>query len=87
MADGVLEKHSIMDELLAVLAQAADGVFALDQAERVVFWNAAAERIIGYRADEVLGRPCYEIFGSEQRAGCHLCQWRAVQRADVVAIE
>ena len=74
MADGVVEKHSIMDELLAVLARTADGVFALDQAERVVFWNAAAERITGYRADEVLGRPCYEIFGSEQRAGCHQCQ-------------
>ena len=74
MAEGVLEKHSIMDELLAVLAQAADGVFALDRAERVVFWNAAAERITGYRDDEVLGRPCYEIFGSEQRAGCHQCQ-------------
>jgi PAS domain S-box-containing protein len=74
MADGVLEKHSIMDELLAILARTADGVFALDQAERVVFWSAAAERITGYRADEVLGRPCYEIFGSEQRAGCHHCQ-------------
>src|SRR5262249_22928611 len=74
MADGVVEKHSSMDELLAVLARTADGVFALDQAERVVFWNAAAERITGYRADEVLGRPCYEIFGSEQRAGCHQCQ-------------
>jgi PAS domain S-box-containing protein len=74
MSDGVLEKHSIMDELLAILARTADGVFALDQAERVVFWNAAAERITGYQADEVLGRPCYEIFGSEQRAGCHHCQ-------------
>ena len=74
MADGVLEKHSIMDELLAILARTADGVFALDQAERVVFWSAAAERITGYRADEVLGRPCYEIFSSEQRAGCHHCQ-------------
>ena len=74
MADGVLEKHSIMDELLAILARTADGVFALDQAERVVFWSAAAERITGYRADEVLGRLCYEIFGSEQRAGCHHCQ-------------
>ena len=31
-------------------------------------------RITGYRADEVLGRPCYEIFGSEQRPGCHKCQ-------------
>jgi len=74
MADGVLERYSIMDELLTILARTADGVFALDQAERVVFWNAAAERITGYRADEVLGRPCYEIFGSEQRAGCHKCQ-------------
>jgi PAS domain-containing protein len=74
MADGVLEKHSNMDELLAVLARTTDGVFALDQTERVVFWNAAAERITGYQADEVLGRPCYEIFGSEQRAGCHKCQ-------------
>ena len=45
MVDGVVEKHSTMDEMLAVLARAADGVFALDQAQRVVFWNAAAERI------------------------------------------
>jgi PAS domain S-box-containing protein len=74
MADGVLEKHSIMDELLTVLARTADGVFALDQVGGVVFWNAAAERITGYLADEVLGRPCYEIFGSEERDGCHKCQ-------------
>jgi len=74
MADGIVDKHGSMDEMLASLAQADDGVFALDQAERVVFWNAAAERITGYRADEVMGRPCHEIFGSEQRAGCHQCQ-------------
>jgi PAS domain S-box-containing protein len=74
MVDGVVDKHSTMDEMLAILARAADGVFALDQAQRVVFWNAAAERITGYRADEVLGRPCHEIFGSEQRPGCHKCQ-------------
>jgi PAS domain S-box-containing protein len=60
--------------MLAVLAQAEDGVFALDHTERVVFWNAAAERITGYQADEVLGRSCHEIFGSEQRAGRHNCQ-------------
>jgi PAS domain S-box-containing protein len=74
MVDGGLDKHSNMDEMLADLVQAADGVFAVDQEQRVVFWNAAAERITGYRADEVLGRFCHEIFGSEQRAGCHKCQ-------------
>jgi PAS domain S-box-containing protein len=62
-----------MDEVLAVLAQTADGVYAVDQAQRIVFWNAAAERILGYRADEVMGRWCHEIFDGEPRPGCVEC--------------
>jgi PAS domain S-box-containing protein len=45
-----------MDKVLATLAQTADGVYALDQRQRIVFWNAAAERILGYHAEEVIGR-------------------------------
>ncbi len=63
-----------MDEVLAVLSQTADGVYAIDQAQRIVFWNAAAERILGYRADDVIGRPCHEIFHGEPRPGCLQCQ-------------
>ena len=62
-----------MDKVLAVLAQTADGVYALDQTQRIMFWNAAAERILGYRAEEVIGRPCHEIFAGEPRPGCLEC--------------
>jgi PAS domain S-box-containing protein len=62
-----------MDKVLAVLAQTADGVYALDQRQRIVFWNTAAERLLGYRAEEVIGRPCHEVFDGEPRPGCLEC--------------
>ena len=62
-----------MENVLAVLAQTADGVYALDQTQRIVFWNAAAERMLGYRAEEVLGRSCHEVFDGEPRPGCLKC--------------
>jgi PAS domain S-box-containing protein len=62
-----------MDKMLAVLAHAADGAYALDQRQRIVFWNAAAERMLGHRAEEVIGRPCHEVFDGEPRPGCLEC--------------
>ena len=46
-----------------VLAASADGAFAIDQDGKIVFWNLAAEKILGYSAQEVMGRPCCELFG------------------------
>ena len=63
-----------MDPLLAALSQTADGVYAIDQAQRIVFWNAAAERILGYRVEEAVGRTCQEIFHGEPRPGCLECR-------------
>ncbi len=56
-----------MEKVLAVLAQTADGVYALGQRQRIVFWNAAAERMLGYHAEEVIGRPCHDVFDGEPR--------------------
>jgi PAS domain S-box-containing protein len=53
--------------------KAADGAFAIDQAQRIILWNQPAERLLGYRADEVLGKPCYEIFRGRSRTGQRLC--------------
>src|SRR5436309_2067643 len=63
-----------MDQVLAVLAQTADGVYALHQRQRIVFWNAAAERMLGHRAEDGIGRPCHEVFDGEPRPGCLECQ-------------
>ena len=62
-----------MNQVLAILAQTADGVYALDQTQHIVFWNAAAERLLGYRAEEVIGRPCHEVLQGEPRPGCLEC--------------
>ena len=62
-----------MDKILEALAQAADGVYAVDRAQRIVFWNAAAERLLGYRADEVRGQTCDAIFRGKARPGCLEC--------------
>ncbi|MCC6095141.1 MAG: PAS domain-containing protein [Eubacterium sp.] len=38
-----------------VVADISEGVYGVDQDRRIVFWNSAAERITGYRAEEVTG--------------------------------
>jgi PAS domain S-box-containing protein len=49
------------------------GVFVVDADWTIRSFNAEAERITGYRRDEVLGRKCHEVFYSRACAeGCHL---------------
>jgi PAS domain S-box-containing protein len=43
--------------LARILTATASAIIALDLDGHVVFWNAAAERLFGWRAAEVLGRP------------------------------
>ena len=47
--------------MLALLAKADFGVYAMSLDQRIVFWNRSAERILGYSANEVVGRHCYEV--------------------------
>lgn len=35
-----------------------EGVYCLDTERRITYWNRAAERITGYRAEEVIGKSC-----------------------------
>lgn len=42
---------SILDNLF-------DGVYFVDRARRITYWNRGAERISGYASDEVMGRSC-----------------------------
>jgi PAS domain S-box-containing protein len=60
-------------ELNGFLSHTADGVCAVGADGRVVLWNRAAERILGYPPREVLGRLCCEIFVGRDVAGNRLC--------------
>jgi PAS domain S-box-containing protein len=50
-----------MDAFFAALERAAEAAFVIDGNQRIVFWNHAAEALLGQTAGEVLGRSCYDI--------------------------
>jgi PAS domain S-box-containing protein len=54
-------------------ARTADGAFAIGADGRIVLWNEAAERMLGYTAREAIGRPCCDIFVGYDDSGNRLC--------------
>lgn len=57
-----------------LLDQISDGVYFVTRQRRITYWNAGAERITGYSADEVLGHSCAEgILRHVDNAGQQLC--------------
>jgi len=55
------------------LARAGDGAFVIGGDGRIVLWNRAAEKILGYSVRDVLGRPCCEIFIGRDDSDNRLC--------------
>lgn len=60
-------------ELLSAFERATDGVFAIDQHMRVVYWNTAAERLFGVDEAAAIGRRCDEIVSGYETSGAVLC--------------
>ena len=60
-------------DLEQTLARAGDGVCVITTDGRIMLWNAAAERILGYSRRDVVGRTCCEIFGGRDTDGNRLC--------------
>ena len=48
--------------LFASLALSPDPIFVTSRLNRVVYWNAAAEQLLGYTAEEVAGLSCSALF-------------------------
>ena len=48
--------------LETLLNAAGEGIFGIDTDGAITFWNPAAERILGYRAGEVLGLDAHQTF-------------------------
>lgn len=48
------EQREILDTML-------DAVFTLDDNDKILTFNKAAENLLGYHADEIIGQPCWII--------------------------
>lgn len=55
------------------IARAGDGAFAIGPDGRIVLWNRAAEKMLGYGAREAIGRPCCDLFVGHDDSGNRLC--------------
>jgi phosphoserine phosphatase RsbU/P len=67
MSDLLFSAEKILDCL-------SDGVYVCDRERRIVYWNKSAERIMGWRSDEVVGRRCLEdILCHVDKDGHRLC--------------
>ncbi|MCC6579016.1 MAG: diguanylate cyclase [Phycisphaeraceae bacterium] len=54
--------------------QLTDGIYMVDTERRITYWSAAAERITGFAARDVLGRRCSDnVLCHVDAQGCNLC--------------
>jgi PAS domain S-box-containing protein len=50
-----------VDALLEVVGASSDGVYAVNARQVITYWSPSAEKILGYKASEALGKHCYEF--------------------------
>lgn len=62
------------NKLDTVLQSIVDGVYTTDTDRHITFWNKGAERITGFKRDDVLGKSCSEILQHMDEAGNSLCE-------------
>jgi len=60
-------------DALDLIAGTGTAAFAMDRHEKIIYWNAAAEKLLGWSADEVLGRTCYSVLAGRDPFGNLYC--------------
>jgi diguanylate cyclase (GGDEF)-like protein/PAS domain S-box-containing protein len=59
----------------SILDNLYEGVYITDGSREIVYWNKEAERITGFRSDEVLGHHCFNnILMHVDEKGVNLCE-------------
>jgi PAS domain S-box-containing protein len=64
------------DELATLcdaLSMSPDAILAIDERRRIVFWNKAAQSMLGFTSDEVTGRACSTVLAGADHFGNRYC--------------
>jgi PAS domain S-box-containing protein len=68
-------EHAFMHEVeyLDALCNTADGVFITDENQRIIRWNAGAEKLLGHPETEVLNHLCFQIISGQTASDRTFC--------------
>lgn len=64
------------NELVLDVMRLSEPAFAVNGSHQIVAWNDGAERLLGLRADEVIGLRCYEALATTEGSLCVDCRYR-----------
>lgn len=70
---GAASQHE--NELVLDVLGLTEPAFAVNGSRQIVAWNDGAERLLGLRADEVIGKLCYEALLASVGAFCADCHY------------
>ena len=62
-----------MGRVYDFVANTADGVFAVDRRQTIVLWIRAATSLLGYPAEETIGKKCYWLLRGRSQGNCQVC--------------
>ncbi|MFN8469863.1 MAG: LuxR C-terminal-related transcriptional regulator [Caldilineaceae bacterium] len=60
--------------LRELLDRSADGAYIVDQDQRIAAWNRSAEKLLGFKAQEVVGMNCFALLAGHTDGGCVVCR-------------
>jgi PAS domain S-box-containing protein len=55
------------------LGASPEATVAVDNRGIIIAWNAAAEQLLGWTAEQALGKPCHEVMHGSTPAGAPVC--------------
>lgn len=64
----------MFNRLFQALSKTTDGAFVINEQHQIIFWNQAAQELLGHTAEEAANCQCYEVLGGRDEQGRTLCQ-------------
>ena len=87
----MIESAFFNPQSLVILDNMMNGVYMVDVDKKITYWNTSAERITGFKAEEVLGKPCKDTMllhalGDKVLCDTHCLFDEALRNKDFVPI-
>lgn len=63
------EGEQVMITPVEFFSRTDEGVYSVDSDRTIVYWNDAAEALLGYTADEAMGKSCWQLLRGQRLHG------------------